>query len=75
MPVITDSAQVGALLVARRKALKLSQTQVAQRLGLSQNRVSELETKPATLTLAQLLAFAAALGVSLAIDVASKPPQ
>jgi HTH-type transcriptional regulator/antitoxin HipB len=67
MHAITHFTQLGAILSARRKALKLSQTQVAERLGLSQNRLSELETQPETLTVAQLLALANVLGLSLHI--------
>src|SRR5690349_13518661 len=65
MHSITHSTQVGAILAARRKALKLSQTQVAEKLGLSQNRLSELESQPETLTVAQLLALANVLGLGL----------
>ncbi|HTU66417.1 MAG TPA: helix-turn-helix domain-containing protein [Steroidobacteraceae bacterium] len=67
MPAITHATQLGATLAARRKALKLSQTQVAERLGLSQNRLSELESRPETLTVEQLLALANALGLELAL--------
>jgi HTH-type transcriptional regulator/antitoxin HipB len=65
MPSITHHSQIGASFAARRKALGLSQTQVAARLGLSQNRLSELESRPETLTLAQLLALAKVLGFTL----------
>lgn len=68
---ITHSAQVGALLTGRRKSLKLSQAQVAERLGLSQNRLSELESRPETLTVAQLLALANALGLALHVSAAA----
>ena len=51
----------------RWKTLKLSQTQVAERLGLSQNRLSELENNPQTLTLEQLLALLNALGLEISI--------
>jgi HTH-type transcriptional regulator / antitoxin HipB len=71
MQLITQSAQVGSLLAARRKTLKLSQTQVAEKLGLSQNRLSELESKPETLTVAQLLALANVLGLALRIGDAT----
>ncbi len=71
MSPITHSTQVGAILAARRKALKLSQTQVAEKLGLSQNRLSELESQPETLTVAQLLALVNVLGLSLQIGEAS----
>jgi len=72
MQPITHPTQLGALLTARRKALKLSQTRVAERLGLSQNRVSELESRPETLTVAQLLLLVNALGLSLHVDTSEQ---
>ena len=67
MPAITHPNQIGATLQGRRKALKLSQTEVAERLGLSQNRLSELENRPETLTVEQLLALPNVLGLDLHI--------
>ncbi len=68
MQTITHTTQIGALLKARRKALKLSQTQVAERLNLSQNRLSELESRPHTLTVDQLLALLNTLGLELLVN-------
>jgi len=67
MNPVNHATQIGATLAARRKALKLSQAEVAARLGLSQNRLSELEARPETLTVEQLLALANALGLELAL--------
>jgi len=61
------STHIGATLTARRKHLKLSQTHVASRLGLSQNRLSELETRPGTLTVEQLLDLLNVLGLEMSI--------
>jgi len=71
MRSITHATQVGATLTARRKALDLSQTEVATRLGLSQNRLSELESRPETLTVAQLLALLNVLGLEMTVTEAS----
>jgi len=60
--------QIGATLAARRKQLELSQTVVARRLGLSQNRLSELESRPETLTTEQLLALLNVLGLEMVIS-------
>lgn len=68
MHPITHPAQIGATLAARRKALKLSQTDVATRLSLSQNRLSELESHPETLTVAQLLALLNVLGLEMTLS-------
>jgi HTH-type transcriptional regulator/antitoxin HipB len=67
MRPITHATQVGATLGARRKALGLSQADVASRLGLSQNRLSELESRPETLTVAQLLALLNVLGLEMTV--------
>ena len=57
--------QLGAHLSGRRKQLKLSQADVASRLGLSQNRLSELESRPETLTVEQLLALLNVFGIEM----------
>ena len=67
MQPVTHATQIGATLQARRKTLKFSQTQVAERLGLSQNRLSELESHPQTLTVEQLLALLNVLGLEMSI--------
>jgi HTH-type transcriptional regulator / antitoxin HipB len=67
MHTITHVTQVGASLQGRRKALKLSQAEVASRLGLSQNRLSELENHPQTMTVEQLLALLNVLGLEMAL--------
>jgi len=67
MHTLTHANQVGAALTARRKTLGLSQTEVATKLGLSQNRLSELESQPGTLTVDQLLALVNVLGLELRI--------
>jgi len=67
MHLITHANQIGALLASRRKAFKLSQTEAAKRIALSQNRLSELETDPATLTVAQLLALLNLLDLDMQI--------
>ena len=59
--------QAAELLVGRRKALGLSQAEVAARLGISQNRLSELETRPERLTFDRLLTLAGVLGLELAL--------
>jgi HTH-type transcriptional regulator / antitoxin HipB len=67
MRSITHATQIGAILSTSRKALKLSQSDVASKMGLSQNRLSELESRPETLTVAQLLALLNLLGLELTI--------
>jgi HTH-type transcriptional regulator/antitoxin HipB len=67
-PIVT-SAQLGALLVNVRKSRKLTQAQLGARLGLSQKRVSELELASGTLSVDQLLAICAQLGLQLNLQL------
>lgn len=63
-PLVT-ALQLGQLLKTARKRRKLTQAQVASRLGLSQNRVSHLEQHPEDLSFKQLLGWCAAIGLEL----------
>lgn len=78
--LLSNPAQVGQVLASRRRALKLSQQAVAAKLGISQNRLSELEENPDRLTLDRLLALANILGLELTIrdqtnrDQTGNPP-
>lgn len=73
--VIHTPGQAGAYLRDRRKELKLTQTQVATRLGVSQNRFSVLETVPGDISLMRLLVLAKTLGLELVLrSPEPKPP-
>ncbi len=63
--VLLSADQLGQLLRATRKRLKLSQGHIGQRLNLSQNRVSYLELHPDDLSLKQLMNWCAALNLEL----------
>lgn len=65
--------QAGQILTARRKALSLSQATVAAHLGISQNRLSELEAHPERFTLDRLLALASLLGLELLVQHKAPP--
>jgi HTH-type transcriptional regulator/antitoxin HipB len=67
-PLATPS-QLGALLRGGRKNQKLTQAQLAGRLGLSQRRLSELERAPGTLSVDQLMALCAQLGLQLTVQL------
>ena len=67
MHAITSTAEVGATLAARRKHLELTQQVVASHVGLSQNRLSVLESRPETLTVEQLIALLNVLGLEMHI--------
>ena len=65
-PLVT-AGQLGAMLQASRKALGLTQSALASRIGLSQSRVSHLELHAQELSVEQLLAWCAALDLELAV--------
>lgn len=66
--VLTHSAQLGQILATRRRASKLSQRALAAKLAISQNRLSEIEANPGTLTVDRLLEIANLLGLELVVQ-------
>lgn len=73
-PLLTPR-QLASIVTARRRTRGVTQTEIAHSLALSQNRYSELEQDPASLTLTRLLALVSALGLELVIrDADSRPP-
>ena len=59
------------MLQAARKTRGLTQSALAARIGLSQSRVSHLELNAHELSVEQLLAWCAALGLELSIGTRS----
>lgn len=59
--LLLTAAHLGQLLVTTRKRRKLTQTAVANRVGLSQNRISYLEKHPDEISVKQLLSWCSAL--------------
>ncbi|MEO8062381.1 MAG: helix-turn-helix domain-containing protein [Pseudomonadota bacterium] len=73
MHPITTPTQLGAILTGRRKQLDLTQSTVAKRLGVGQNRLSQLEAKPETMTVEQLLALLNMLGLEMRVVERTAP--
>jgi HTH-type transcriptional regulator/antitoxin HipB len=72
---LSTNAQASRLLTARRKALGLTQATVASRLGISQNRFSEIEKQPSQMSLDRLLSLLGILNVELLLqERESNPP-
>ncbi|MPS26240.1 helix-turn-helix transcriptional regulator [Pigmentiphaga sp.] len=65
--VLVTATQLGAVLQAARKSRGMTQSALAGRIGLSQSRVSHLELHADELSLEQLLAWCAALGLELTL--------
>jgi transcriptional regulator with XRE-family HTH domain len=61
--VVTYPALTGAVLVAKRKEMGLSQAEVAERVGLTVSTWSRIENGESALTIEQLAMAAQALGV------------
>jgi len=61
-------------LRAVRQSAQLSQKQPAAKLGLSQNRLSELQTDPGSMRVHQLLAVLSSLGLELQAQTRGGPP-
>jgi HTH-type transcriptional regulator/antitoxin HipB len=57
--------QAGRILQSRRKALKLSQAEVAAQLGIRQSRYSELESHPESMRLDQMFTLVNILGIEV----------
>ena len=66
--ILSLSKQLGPLLQAARKAAGFSQTELAQRLGISQSRISAMELDPGTINVEQLLALLAVLNLEVLVQ-------
>ena len=71
MQTLIVPTQLQQAINARRKKLKLSQANVASRLGISQNRYSELECSIKLITLDRLLVLMSVLGLELQFGLKS----
>ena len=59
--------QLGPHLRALRRARKLTQRDLAARLGVTQARIADIEANPAVVSVRQLMTILAALGVDIAL--------
>jgi len=73
--IITNPNQVGQIIRARRKARRVSQQQLAAKLDLSQNRLSEIESGVAPLSLERLITLASVLGLQLVLQDKVDEPE
>ena len=65
--LISISDQLAPQLRSLRKVRKLSQADLARKLGVSQSRIAAIERNPATVSAGQLLEFLSVLGVNLVL--------
>jgi len=71
--IISLADQFTPILQAARKSAGLSQTELAQRLGLSQSRMSVMELNPSSIALDQLLRLCATLQLELVVQSKAAP--
>ena len=65
--LISLSDQLAPQLRSLRKVRRLSQADLAFKLGVSQSRIAAIERNPAAVSAGQLLEFLKALGVDLVL--------
>lgn len=66
--LLVTALQLGHILKSARKSLKLTQTQLAARMGISQNRISHLEQHADEVSVKQLLAWCAVVDLELHVS-------
>ncbi|GAB7541282.1 helix-turn-helix domain-containing protein [Cupriavidus sp. CuC1] len=66
--LLTTASQLGQVLQSARRAAKLSQTDLAARLDVSQSRISHMELNPGSISAGQLLALISVLGLELVVQ-------
>ncbi|SDR27658.1 HTH-type transcriptional regulator / antitoxin HipB [Paraburkholderia fungorum] len=71
--LIATPNQIAQLLAASRRQAGLTQADAAARIGVSQSRISALETDAGSLTVAQLLALSGIYGLQLQVRDKSQP--
>lgn len=62
---LLTASQLGQLLASTRKRHKMTQAAVGTRVGLSQNRISYLESHPDEISVKQLLSWCSVLELEL----------
>lgn len=73
--LVQTSPQIGALIRARRRARRMSQHALAAQVGISQSRLSILETDPSSLPLDRLIVLLNLLGLELVVQEKESAPS
>jgi len=73
--ILTKASKAGQLVAARRRALRLSQRDLAAKLGISQNYLSQIEAGQRKLSTERLLDLANVLGLELVIRDKQQQPD
>ncbi len=75
MPRITDVGQLRTHLLAFRRAQRLTQADLAARLGVTKQRISAIEAAPERVTVGQFLTVLRALKVDLILEAKATPHE
>ena len=73
--IVTTSGQLGPLLKQLRSEKGLSQAALGAKMGLSQERISRIESRPELVTVDQLLTVLMALGAAFAVEPRVPPER
>lgn len=69
---VTTPGQLRAVLAAMRRARKLTQAQLGERLGVSQKRIARIEGQPAVTSFDQIARMVSAMGGRLVVEEAEE---
>lgn len=69
--LIRDYGEIGPLLKSRRLSMNLTQTQLGDRIGVSQERISKMESHPERITINNFLTLLMVL--KLHLDITELP--
>jgi len=72
--ILANPSQLGQILRSARRARKLTQSEAASRIGVSQSRLSAMELDASSVTATQLLALMALYGLELVLRDKSAAP-
>jgi len=72
---VTNISQIARILMARRKALKLSQHALAEKLGIAQATLSQIEGGIIPLSVQRLLEIANVLNLELVMQNKQRSPE
>ena len=65
---LSNPVHLGHLLTSARRRKGFTQARAAAHVGISQSRLSVLESDPGVITVAQLMALTALYGLRIALD-------
>ncbi len=73
--IISVPDQLGHILQSTRKSARLSQAAIAEKLGISQSRISAMELDPAAISVGQLMTMLAVLDLEMIVQSKSSAAQ